>query len=66
VLTSPNDGEKFVVLYGTRTTGGSPIIAYEKKGKDGKRLVANTQVRIWPVTEEEFGRLRLPAANKAG
>jgi hypothetical protein len=66
VLTSPNDGEKFVVLYGTRATAGLRIIAYEKKGKDGKRYVANPQVRIWPVTEEQFGQLRLPAGNKGG
>src|SRR5262245_38578597 len=61
VLVSPNDGLPFVVRYGTKVTNinGFPIVAYEQKGQDGKRYVANTQVRVWQVTEGELARLRL-------
>jgi hypothetical protein len=67
VLVSPNDGLPFVVRYGTKVggVGGFPIVAYEQKGQDGKRYVANTQVRVWQVTDDELARLRLSPSEKA-
>jgi hypothetical protein len=52
LFVSDRDGEPFVVLYGTgigRISGTSaPLVAHEKTGKNGKRLVvfANTKVEL--------------------
>jgi hypothetical protein len=41
ILTSPRDGQKYVVTYG-KATSPSPntsIVAFEKEGADGKKLI---------------------------
>ena len=62
ILVSPNDGLPYAIVWG-QPPGRSPI-AYEQKGKDGKRKVINAQLMPWDVTEEGFSRLKLPPGNK--
>jgi hypothetical protein len=67
MLSSPSDGLPYVILWNTKVkdaTGRFPILAYEQKGKDGKRLVVDSRMMPWPVSEEEFARLRLPPGHK--
>lgn len=65
VLISPNDGEPFVVIWNIKmNAGGTPIIAYERKGKDGKRLVVDLRKIPYYVTEAEFKKLSFPAGHK--
>jgi hypothetical protein len=42
IFTSPRDGEKFVVKYNLMINagGGSKGVAWEAKGKDGRRFIA--------------------------
>jgi hypothetical protein len=52
LFVSERDGEPFVVLYGISISGMSgtkaPLLAHEKTGKGGKRLIvfANTKVEL--------------------
>jgi hypothetical protein len=59
VMTSPNDGKPFVVVWNVRVGGsGYPILAYEREGKDGMRQVVDTRGAPWKVTEEQFARIK--------
>jgi hypothetical protein len=66
LLNSPNDGEPFVVVWGTDPTRGGPtgyqgmwqIIAYEKKGSGGKRAVVDVRGRPLTVPEDDFRALK--------
>ena len=58
MFRSENDGEEFVILWGvdhrTYAAAGKevPVIAYEKTGKGGKRLVLRVSA-IFHLTDEE-------------
>lgn len=69
ILRSPEDGEPYVILWGVdyRTVqpgpGGFPVLAYEQRGKGGKRYVL--QVRnVSQLSDEEFKRAPFPPGHK--
>lgn len=57
LLRSPNDGQPYVILWGQNIrkveTMPPPIIAYEKQGVNGRRVVL-TAMGVVPMDEEEF------------
>jgi hypothetical protein len=58
LLTSPRDGQPFVVVYGKRVapaaSPNTPWAAYEQTGVDGKRLAAQVRGQIVEMTSEEI------------
>ncbi len=70
-LTSPNDGEPYTVVWGAALVGGPtdyegmfPIIAYERKGKGGKRAVVDVRGRPLTVPQGDFSRLTFVRGHK--
>ena len=65
-VRSTRDGQEFVVAWDTRFDGLSPdtIVAYERTGVDGKRLVANLGGEVREVNQEEFAHLKFPKDHK--
>jgi hypothetical protein len=71
VLRSPNDGDEFVILWGVDVReinpagprSELPVLAYEKRGKDGKRLVLQLRF-VREVTDEQFAGLPFPRGVK--
>ena len=65
LLTSPRDGQPFVLVYGKRIappdSPNTPWAAYEKEGIDGKRLAAQVRGQIVELTSEEIAKLEAPA-----
>ena len=63
LLTSPNDGQPLVVLWGTdprADQGNSPlVIGYEKQGKGGGRWVFHT-MGVVRMTDADFAQARFP------
>ena len=65
ILVSPNDGERYVVVWGVDPGRGGPtdyrgmwqILAYEKKGSGGKRAVTDVRGRPMTVPDEDFPKL---------
>ena len=66
ILKSANDGEEFVILYGVnyRTVQLQPVTVYEKKGRNGKRLVLRTKV-IFTMNDEELKQAPFPPGQSA-
>jgi hypothetical protein len=72
ILTSPNDGEPYVVVWGadlstgrpTSYKGMFPIFVYEKKGAGGQRAVGDTRGRPLTVPDEEFSQLTFIRGHK--
>jgi hypothetical protein len=71
VLRSPDDNENYVIIYGVdfgqlaRTTGNvDVVIAYEAKGKNGKRHVLKPQSIVRVVTDAEFQALKFPPGHQ--
>jgi hypothetical protein len=71
VLRSANDGEEFVIHWGVDVREMNlagprsqlPVLAYEKRGKDGKRLIL--QIRfVREVMDEQFADLPFPTGVK--
>jgi hypothetical protein len=62
VLVSPNDGLPYAIVWGEKL--GRYPIAYEQKGKDGKRIVVDQRMLPWEVTDEQFARMKFPADHK--
>jgi hypothetical protein len=71
---SKNDGEEFVIFwdvdvreYNTRGKSSKtmPVLAYEKNGKNGKRLVVQLRQYVHEVNDEEFASLPFPKGQKA-
>ena len=58
-LTSPRDGNRYVVLYGDQAKKNkNGVVAYEKEPNDeGKRLLSTTLGDVGVVDETEFKRL---------
>jgi hypothetical protein len=57
LFTSPRDGQPYVVHYKQAGT----VVAYERDGKDGKRLVAYPSGQVEEVDETRFKQL-VPSA----
>ncbi len=72
LLVSPNDGQPYVVIWGADTTRGGPteykgmwgILAYEKKGANGKRAVTDIRGRPLTVPEADFAKLTFVGRHK--
>jgi hypothetical protein len=72
VLISPNDGEPYVVIWGVDPSRGGPtdyqgmwqILAYEKKGKGGKRAVTDVRGRPMTVLDADFPKLTFAGRHK--
>jgi hypothetical protein len=72
LLISPNDGEKFVILWGVDVTELSPtkedqltVTGYEKNGVDGTRYVLRFPISIAKMTDEELQKAGFPPGFKA-
>jgi hypothetical protein len=59
---STRDGEEYVVVWGLRldSVPADTIIAYERTGVDGKRMVINRDGVAKEVSKEEFAGLKFP------
>jgi hypothetical protein len=72
LLTSPNDGKPYVVVWDVNPNQGGPtayqgmwqIIAYEKTGSNGKRAVADIRGRPMTVPDEDFSQLTFVGRHK--
>jgi hypothetical protein len=72
LFRSPRDGAEFVILWGLdyrdyNTSGNPsrlPVLAYEKHGQDGKRLVLRYR-DVMLVTDEELESLTFPRGHRA-
>ncbi len=65
LLVSPNDKEQYVIVWGVNVNDASvPVLAYERKGAEGKRYVVNAAGVVTPMTAEEFAKLRFPPSHK--
>ncbi|MBI1832587.1 MAG: hypothetical protein HYR84_14190 [Planctomycetes bacterium] len=67
LIKSENDGEPFVIYFGVNisATGKEvPVIAHEKSGRGGKRLVLQGST-VRHMTEEEFQAAPFPPGKKA-
>jgi hypothetical protein len=59
LFTSPRDGQPYVILYGKKAAvpdpqKGMPIVAYEKVGVGGKRLVARSTTQVEEVDDAKL------------
>jgi hypothetical protein len=61
-VRSNRDGEEFVVVWGLNMESTPPdtVVAYERKGADGKRMVVTANSMVREVSEEEFAKLKFP------
>jgi hypothetical protein len=58
LLTSPRDGEKFVIIYpGQEGRLRGEVWAYEAAGKDGSRAIVDSLGRTLLMPENDFRRL---------
>jgi len=72
VFRSPNDNEEYVILWGLDYRGmdlqgnfrKQPVFAYEKTGKDGKRLVLQGRY-VFQVEDEDLTKLPFPPPYQA-
>ena len=71
ILVSPNDGEKFVIIWGVDYHKLKParenpftIGGYERKGTAGKRYVLRYPRSVVLMTDEELGKAVFPAGHK--
>jgi hypothetical protein len=71
LLVSPNDGQPYVVVWGANPTGGPtdyrnmfPILAYERKGADGKRVIVDVRGCPLTIPEEDLSKLKFVGRHK--
>ena len=61
IFISSRDEKPYIIIYGPPKgppgPGGSPVIAYEQEGKDGKRWVASDLGAIEEVDDARFQQL---------
>jgi hypothetical protein len=57
---SPRDGQPYVIVGGVPLRQGTPILAYEQTGQDGRRQVVDLRMVVREVTPEEFASLQFP------
>ncbi|MBY0521880.1 MAG: hypothetical protein K2R98_00690 [Gemmataceae bacterium] len=68
---SPVDGQPYVILWNVDMEAGTPgstqpvVIAYEKQGEKGTRLVL-TAVGVRRITEKEFREANFPNGHQPG
>src|SRR5436190_1123516 len=67
LFVSQRDHEPFVVLYNQKVgmpdpNTGAPVIAYEKTGVSGKRMVARSTTAVEEVDEAKFKELVKPGS----
>jgi hypothetical protein len=65
-VRSPRDGEEFVVVWGLdldRATADT-VVAYERKGADGKRMVVTADSTVKEVTNDELKQMKFPKDHK--
>lgn len=68
LLISPNDGKPYVIVpnVNLKNMQSSPVLAFEKEGKNGKRLyIALSSMSVQTATEDEFAHLPIPPELKA-
>jgi len=69
LLVSPVDKEKYVLVWGVelrmlKATGTEvPVVAYEKKGADGRRHVLRGRTDVYLLTEGELRGSVLPSGH---
>lgn len=63
---STRDGQEYVVVWGLRlgTLPLNTIVAYERTGVNGKRMVMQLNGIPIEVTQEEFAKLKFPKGHK--
>jgi hypothetical protein len=61
-LRSTRDGEEFAVVWGLNLATAPPdtVLAYERKGIDGKRMVVTVAGDLREVTPAEFAAIKFP------
>lgn len=63
-LTSTRDQQEFVIVWGLDLTGrqanSDTIVAYERTGVEGKRMVVDCRGEVREVTPDEFKQLKFP------
>jgi hypothetical protein len=61
LFVSPRDQQPFVIRYGKKVAapgpGGASIVAYEKAGVSGRRLVARCTVQVEEIAEVKLKEL---------
>jgi hypothetical protein len=67
-VRSARDGEEFVVVWGLnlKSLPADTVLAYERKGVDGKRMVVTLNGEVREVSEDEFKALKFPKGHKPG
>jgi hypothetical protein len=55
VFISPRDNEPYVLV--SLPMGMGPVLAHEKTGSGGKRLVLNSQGSVYEADEENFNKM---------
>ena len=62
------DGEEFVVVWGLNLESlpADTVLAYERKGVDGKRMVVTLNGEVREVSEDEIATLKFPKGHKPG
>jgi hypothetical protein len=65
-VRSPRDGEEFVVVWGLDLDRASAdtVVAYERKGADGKRMVVTADSTVKEVTDDELKQMKFPKEYK--
>ncbi len=67
LLRSPNDGQPYVILYGTDPRKGKTlqplIIGYEKTGRGGRRFVF-TAMNVVEMVDEDFKKGNFPPGHQ--
>jgi hypothetical protein len=66
VLTSSRDGQPYVIILGADlgASAAKDVLAYEKKGKEGKRYVLYLSRDIMQLTDAEFARATFAMGHK--
>jgi hypothetical protein len=66
LLRSPRDGEPYAICWGVdlrvrpKWATSTPVLAYEKRGADGKRYVLTTLRSVSLMTDQEFKQASFP------
>jgi hypothetical protein len=67
ILVSTRDGQPYVIIYGVNLGMVAPspeILAYEKKGAEGKRYVLLMSRDVRQITDEEFKQAKFANGHK--
>jgi hypothetical protein len=62
VLTSPNDGQRYHIVWGTVATrptkGNQVFLVYEETGKNGRRYAVDIRLKVYHLTDSEFSQMQ--------